>query len=91
MKLTNEHRWGQSPLTDPKIGQNLDFLKLGQRRLGTSLLSKHNTWHCVSRLIEANRESVGNLKKPVDCKQKLVKYSRESVGSQKKAVEVSQR
>ena len=23
-------------LTDPKIGQNLDFLQLGQRRLGTS-------------------------------------------------------
>ena len=36
LKLTNEHRWGQSPLTDLKIGQNLDFLQLGQRRLGTS-------------------------------------------------------
>ena len=36
LKLTNEHRWGQSPLTDPEIGQNLDFLQLGQRRLGTS-------------------------------------------------------
>ena len=34
--MTNEHRWGQSPLPDPKIGQNLDFLKLGQRLLGTS-------------------------------------------------------
>ena len=36
MKLTNEHRWGQSPLPDLKTGQNLDFLQLGQRRLGTS-------------------------------------------------------
>ena len=36
LKLTNEHRWGQSPLTDLKIGQNLDFLQLGQRRLGMS-------------------------------------------------------
>ena len=36
LKLTDEHRWGQSPLTDLKIGQNLDFLKAGQRRLGTS-------------------------------------------------------
>ena len=36
LKLTNEHRGGQSPLTESKIGQNLDFLKLGQRRLGTS-------------------------------------------------------
>ena len=36
LKLTNEHRWGQSPLPDLKIGQNLDFLQLGQRRLGTS-------------------------------------------------------
>ena len=55
------------------------------------MLSKHNTWHCVSRLIEANRESVGNQKKPVDSKQKFVKVGRESVMSQKKAVEVSQR
>ena len=36
MKLTIEHRFGQSPLTDLKIGQNLDFLQLGQRRLGVS-------------------------------------------------------
>ena len=36
--MTNEHRWGQGPLTDLKIGQNLDFLKLGQRRLGTSVV-----------------------------------------------------
>ena len=34
--MTNEHRWGQGPLRDLKFGQNLDFLKLGQRRLGTS-------------------------------------------------------
>ena len=34
--MTNEHRWGQGPLTNLKTGQNLDFLKLGQRRLGTS-------------------------------------------------------
>ena len=36
MKLTIESRDGQSPLTDLKIGQNWDFLELGQRRLGTS-------------------------------------------------------
>ena len=35
MKLTIESRDGQSPLANLKIGQNLDFLKLGQRRLGT--------------------------------------------------------
>ena len=34
--MTLEHRFGQSPLPDLKIGQNLDFLRLGQRRLGTS-------------------------------------------------------
>ena len=55
------------------------------------MLSKHNTLLCVSRLIEATKESVGNQKKPVDCEQKLVKVIRESVGSQKAAVEVSQR
>ena len=27
---------GQAPLTRSEIGQNLDFLQLGQRRLGTS-------------------------------------------------------
>ena len=36
MKLTIESRDGQSPLANLKIGQNLDFLQLGQRRLGTS-------------------------------------------------------
>ena len=54
MQLTIEHRFGQSPLTDLKIGQNLDFLNLGQRRLGTSGVVRvdikvvpNDVWKCL--------------------------------------------
>ena len=51
MKLTFEHRFGQSPLTDVKFGQNLDFLQLGQRRLGTSGMVRVDVKHvCIGPL-----------------------------------------